>query len=143
MESEELNKLLPRFWDIDVIGVTDRDHSIDRTLNDFQESVKYNRSDRRYIVRLPWKQNKHELPDNYHLSNTRLISLIKNLEKKDSGLIYKYDSQIQDQIKLDFIEEVVGHFDTKFYFLSKVATLSRVPPPSGITLIGALYGSGS
>ena len=36
MESEELNKLLPRFWDIDVIGVTARDHSIDKTLNDFQ-----------------------------------------------------------------------------------------------------------
>ena len=106
MESEELNKLLPRFWDIDVIGVTDRDHSIDKTLNNFQESVKYNHSNRRYIVRLPWKQNKHELPDNYHLSKARLISLIKSLAKKDSGLIMNYDSQIRDQIELDFIEEV-------------------------------------
>ena len=104
MESEELNKVLPRFWDIDVIGVTARDHSIDKTLNDFQESVKYNHSDGRYIVRLPWKQNKHELPDNCHLSKTRLISLIKILENKDSGLFMKYDSQIRDKIKLDFIE---------------------------------------
>ena len=32
----------------------------------------------------------------------------------------------------------VRKFDSKFLFLIKVPTLSRAPPPSGITLIGAL-----
>ena len=65
-----------------------------------------NKATGRYNVRLPWKLNKHDIPPNFILSKRRLNSQLNSLNKKDPGLIKKYNDQLLEQVNLGFIEKV-------------------------------------
>ena len=68
--------------------------------------IQFNKATGRYNVRLPWKLNKQDLPTNFILSKRRLNSLLNSLNKKEPGLIKKYNEQILEQVNLGFIEKV-------------------------------------
>ena len=57
-------------------------------------------------MRLPWKDNRQNIPSNLSLAKKRLNSLQHTLTKKDPQLIYKYDKQLLHQLKRGFIEEI-------------------------------------
>ena len=52
-------------------------------------------------VILPWKLHKH-----FILSKRRLNNLQNSLDKKDPGLIKKYNEQLLEQVNLGFIAKV-------------------------------------
>ena len=104
--AKELNGLLPKLWELDRAGSSDRDPDTDQVLREFTNTIEYNDSTGRYVVRFPWRENKYQLPSNFGLSHNRLISLQWSLEKRDPELMVKYDQHIQDQLQLGFIEKV-------------------------------------
>ena len=105
LENSDLNESLEKFWEIDKIP---EQHDDDETevQNHFQETITLNRETNRYNVRLPWKDNKKNLPSNFQVAKKRLSNLQHTLKRKDSELIYKYDKQLLDQLKKGFIEKV-------------------------------------
>ena len=104
VEESKLDNLLTKFWEINKIPEeSDRNDDI---IIKFQKTIRFNKVTGRYNVRLPWKLNKHDLPTNLILSNRRLNSLLNSLNKKDPGLIQKYNEQLLEQVNLGFIEKV-------------------------------------
>ncbi|KAK3745383.1 hypothetical protein QZH41_001421 [Actinostola sp. cb2023] len=101
-EDDPLEDILPKFWEISTIETSEEDS----TLKSFEETIEFNQETGRYVVRLPWKQNKQELPSNFGISKKRLESLRRNLNKRDPTLIDKYAKQISEQLKQGFIEKV-------------------------------------
>lgn len=60
LTEESLQKLLPKFWDTDVLGITNEvkitNTNTEHVLEKFRENLKYNKVTGRYSVRLPWKK---------------------------------------------------------------------------------------
>ena len=69
----------------------------------FESDIKF--ENQRYIVKLPLKENRPLLPDNYNVSLKRLDKLKMRLDKNEN-LLRSYDDIFQEQIKLGIIEEV-------------------------------------
>ena len=99
-EETEVHKL----WDLDSLGI-----QADETMPDdrlsyqmYLDSLKY--EDGQYWVRLPWKLNKDELPNNYSRALGQMHSLVKELKKK--GKLEIYQKIIDEQLEAGFIEEV-------------------------------------
>ena len=104
VEESKLDNLLTKFWEINKIPEeSDRNDDI---IIKFRKTTRFNKVTGRYNVRLPWKLNKHDLPTNLILSKRRLNSLLNSLNKKDPGLIQKYNEQLLEQVNLGFIEKV-------------------------------------
>ena len=104
VEESKLDNLLTKFWEINKIP-EESDKNDDISIK-FQKTIRFNKVTGRYNVRLPWKLNKHDLPTNLILSKRRLNSLLNSLNKKDPGLIKKYNEQLLEQVNLGFIEKV-------------------------------------
>ena len=104
---DDLEKLLPRFWELNAIGIND-DHPDEenRVHIAFQRDIKFNGNTGRYTMRLPWKNNNKNLPSNYRLCKRRLYSLHESLQKRSTNALEQYHQQIQDQLKRAFIEKV-------------------------------------
>ena len=60
----------------------------------------------RYSVKLPFKPNHPEIPDNYNLCKQRLLSLKKSKLDKDVQFRNDYDKIIKDQLADSVIQEV-------------------------------------
>ena len=84
---EGLDTLLQRFWELDVIGIQEKDDQVDDVLSSFQHKNKFNQKTGRYIVRLPWKKVPHTIPPNFSLCKKRLSNLCKSLKKKSKETI--------------------------------------------------------
>ena len=70
-----------RLWDLDVIGI-DPTQPIPENraaYQDYLDTVRYEEG--QYWVKLPWKVNKPDLPNNYHKSLGQMHSLVKELNK--------------------------------------------------------------
>ena len=104
VEESKLDNLLTKFWEINKIP--EESDKNDDIIIKFQKTIRFNKATGRYNVRLPWKLNKHDLPTNLILSKRRLNSLLNSLNKKDPGLIKKYNEQLLEQVNLGFIEKV-------------------------------------
>lgn len=104
VEESKLDNLLTKFWEINKIP--EESDKNDDIFIKFQKTILFNKVTGRYNVRLPWKLNKHDLPTNLILSKRRLNSLLNSLNKKDPGLIKKYNEQLREQVNLGFIEKV-------------------------------------
>ena len=96
---ETLSVEFQRLWDLDSIGIRERDSVHENFLKNitFQDS--------RYIVGLPWKEHHRVLPLNYDNSLQRLNSQMRKL-KKDPHLLEEYDLVIQEQLRDGVIEAV-------------------------------------
>lgn len=107
IDEVDLDKLLPRFWELDVIGIQEsNDNETNEVLEKFQHDIKFKEKIGRYIVRLPWKEFTNRLPSNLSLCKKRLRSLRQSLDKRGVETLNKYDQQIQDQLQRGFIEKV-------------------------------------
>lgn len=100
------NKDVSALWELDHIGIKPQEEdSKSEVLTHFNECVQYDVNNRQYTVALPWKNNKHLLPNNYNLAMGRLRGLQRKFAK-DSDYYEQYNKVIQDQVKRGFIEEV-------------------------------------
>ena len=104
IEESKLDNLLTKFWEIK--KMPEESDKNDDIIIKFQKTIRFNKVTARYNVRLPWKLNKHDLPTNLILSKRRLNILLNSLNKKDPGLIKKYNEQLLEQVNLGFIEKV-------------------------------------
>ena len=68
----------------------------------------------RYQVKIPWKDDKTELPDNYDMALKRLDSTEKRL-KKDSLISEAYCSNIQNYVDKGYIHKVDGAGQSHWY----------------------------
>ena len=99
-ETEDtLQKDLQRLWDLDSVGIRDRD-----TVHEaFEKNLSF--EDGRYSVHLPWKEHHQLLPDNFQNSVARLSSQLKRL-RREPEILREYNSIIQDQLQCGIIEKV-------------------------------------
>ena len=83
---------------------------------------------KRYVVGLPWKEEREAIPSEYQLSRNRLNSLHHKL-RRDQELLNEYDKIIKEQLQLGIIEEVKPETDDKFnetvHYLPHHAVLRR------------------
>ena len=98
--SSELNDTLKRFWDLETLGIKNKEESL---YDKFVSSITF--CEGRYEVQLPWKDVHPPLPSNYQLCLSRLTGLIRRL-KRDSTLLRDYNAVIRDQLKRGIVEVV-------------------------------------
>ena len=90
-----------RFWDLETIGIREKE---DSNLRDFQDSIYFN-NEGRYDARLPLKESHETLPDNYSLCENQLLKLYKKL-KNDTVLLKNYEDIFVEQREAGIIETV-------------------------------------
>lgn len=105
--NDDLNETLTKFWSISKIPDECNDTEVTEVQKHFQDTIEFNKVTGRYNVRLPWKDNKQNLPTNFTLARKRLSNLQHTLKGKHPELIYKYNEQLLDQLKRGFIEQVL------------------------------------
>lgn len=98
-EESFTDALLQRLWDLDSIGIREK-ATVHET---FLENISFESG--RYCVKLPLKENRDLLPDNYDLSLARLNSVVRRLRKEPS-VIKEYDHTFRDQLQSGIIERV-------------------------------------
>lgn len=112
-EIANLEGRLQAFWDLDTLGIKECETSV---YDNFIESVSFH--DGRYCVRLPWKSPRVMLPDNFDLSQKRLLNLLKRL-RQTPHILAQYDEIIQEQIRRGTVEVVnpsdIGFIGTTHY----------------------------
>ncbi|KAK6030023.1 peptidase family A16 [Ostertagia ostertagi] len=77
----ELLKLVERFWSNESMGILDNPNESDdeKCLQLFNDSITYNKEERRYSVKLPFKIPPSELPSNRDLAFSRFVSNLSAL----------------------------------------------------------------
>ncbi|UYV82752.1 hypothetical protein LAZ67_22000735 [Cordylochernes scorpioides] len=112
---------IEELWDLEVLGIKDADSDKNRKEHDervraeFKKTVKRERNGR-YIVALPWRENKEELNDNQAIAYGRLVARTKQLY--NTRKFEEYDGVLRDWIREDFIEEIpMGINDSKIHYL--------------------------
>ena len=98
-QPDPLNEQLRAFWELESLGIQPNEKSI---YDYSSESIKFREG--RYTVSLPWKQFHPPFPDNYHLSQQRLMGLLKRL-RQNPALMQNYDRIIQEQIEKGIVED--------------------------------------
>jgi len=98
------NVVLEDVWNIESIGIVDKQTENDDFIakEQFKESGEF--KDGRYYVSWPWKETTPELPVNRKLAIDRLKWTINRLKNKPE-LLTKYDSVIKDQFEKGVIEQ--------------------------------------
>ena len=95
------------FWEIEHIGIIpeEKEQSV---WQQFIQEIKYLEKQKRYEVGFPCKMKMLEdLPDNYHLCEIRLKSLLNKLNKTgNEELLRSYDGIIKNYLEDKIIEEV-------------------------------------
>ena len=99
-EDECLTNQVQKFWDLDTIGIKEKEIS---KYEQVIEDIEFENG--RYKVRLPFKENHAVIPDYYDLCKNRLSKLYNRLSQ-DRNLLENYDSIIQEQLKYGIVEEV-------------------------------------
>ena len=98
-EEKKLSNILHKFYDLDTIGIAENETSV---YDESKDQIKLENS--RYTVKLPFKENHPEIPDNYNLCKGRLKTLKRRLGK-NSSLKIAYDAIITEQLQSGIIEE--------------------------------------
>ena len=70
------------FWDLQSIGVGEKESVVDPVLERFEQNIRYNMETGRYKVNLAWKENPPVLANTFSLAKSRLLGLEKRLERK-------------------------------------------------------------
>lgn len=104
--SDSSCKDLSWFWDLEHLGITPEDQE-PSILQEFLQNITYLKEAKRYEVEFPCKFSYlNKLPDNYHLCQLRLLSLLKKLNKKENADILRcYQEVIDKQLESGIIEE--------------------------------------
>ena len=96
---QSLDTQLKKFWELESLGIVKNESSV---YDQFISEITF--KDRRYEVRLPWKDSHSELPDNFELSCKRLGNLLSRLQK-NPDLLSEYDSVIRDQGVVEIVKD--------------------------------------
>ncbi|XP_067047620.1 uncharacterized protein [Acropora muricata] len=124
-EHDQLVNTLKHFWETESIGIKPEQVE-ESTRNSFIKDLSYD--GKRYVVGLPWKEEREAIPSEYQLSRNRLNSLHHKL-RRDQELLNEYDKIIREQLQLGIIEEVKPEADDKFsetvHYLPHHAVLRR------------------
>ncbi|VDP42707.1 unnamed protein product [Heligmosomoides polygyrus] len=85
-DDERQDDLLQRFWTLDTQGTLDNVVSTDDEicLKNFNETIHYDNAEGRYVVQLPFKGDKKDLPSNIQLAYARLVKNIKLLRHRNT-----------------------------------------------------------
>ena len=97
--NDNLNNLLEKFYDTETLGSNDNPDII----KEFEKDLEFNGD--RYICKLPLKQYRETIPDNYGNTFKRLKYLLNKL-KKDTQLYTAYDAIIKEYISGGIVETV-------------------------------------
>ena len=95
-----LDKQLNRFWELESLGVTEKDSPV---AEKFSQQITFNGE--RYSVALPWKEDHPPLPDHLELCRKRLKGLLKRL-RQNPPLLKDYNSVINEQVVNGIVEVV-------------------------------------
>ena len=98
-EEALLSKQLERFWELDAVGIKEKDSTHEAFLKNLEFK------DGRYSVNLPFKEHHDMLPDNYETALVRLNSNLKRLRSQPE-VLKQYDEVINDQLKAGIVERV-------------------------------------
>ncbi|MCP4253678.1 MAG: hypothetical protein GY775_09760, partial [Candidatus Scalindua sp.] len=107
---------LARLWDLDHIGISPNEVKAENkeTMRSFDDTINFDQEKGQYIVSLPWKANKHLLPNNFGVALGRM----RGLQRKfigDHGLGEHYQHIIEEQKERGFIEQVESRLDDCHY----------------------------
>ena len=69
--NKDLNATLTNFWEINKIPDECNDPEATDVQKHFQDTIEFNKVTGRYNVRLPWKDNKQNLPTNFTLTKKK------------------------------------------------------------------------
>ncbi|UYV68299.1 hypothetical protein LAZ67_5003760 [Cordylochernes scorpioides] len=112
---------IEELWDLEVLGIKDagsdknRKEHDERVRAEFKKTVKREKNER-YIVALPWRENKEELNDNQAIAYGRLVARTKQLY--NTRKFEDYDGVLRDWIGEDFIEEIpMGINGSKIHYM--------------------------
>ena len=101
-ETNILISMLRQFWNTESIGVLEDDHN--NAMPAFLNQLQFKQN--RYEVGLLWKEDHLEISDHYAICMNRLRYLQHKL-LKSIGLLKRYNSIIQDQLRQGIIEPVM------------------------------------
>ena len=93
------------FWDLESIGVGEKESVVDPVLERFEQNIGYNMKTGRYKVNLAWKENPPVLANTFRLAKSRLLGLEKRLERK-AELKTGYDGASQEMVNNGHVVEV-------------------------------------
>jgi hypothetical protein len=101
-KDDDLNSNLERMWALEDVGVKETAVDADKIASQqFEGSVRFDQSEKRYMVKWPWKSEVPELPKNYSLSLGRLRSL---LSRTSPDVLQVYNNTIQEQLTKGIVE---------------------------------------
>ncbi|CAJ0602620.1 unnamed protein product [Cylicocyclus nassatus] len=104
-----------RYWSLGSTGTeeytgpqkTELQKTNEKALENFKESIE--KREDGYHVRLPWKENHPELPDNKALAIKRLVKILE-IYQKDPKTLQAYDNIFKEQQEKGIIEEVTSKY---------------------------------
>ena len=105
-DEPELSKSLRQFWETESLGIQEEEEFKEA----FSPDIKFNDSEGRYEVTLPWKTDYIPKSSGYAMCTKRLRQLHSRL-KSDTPLLREYDTIIKEQEKMGIIEPVVDNND--------------------------------
>ena len=101
-EDKHLTDIVHQFWNTESIGIVEETDVGDK---EFLKDVRYNETELRYQVRLPWKEGCIPESSGYPQCAKRLSHVYSRL-KTEPELLQEYDNVIQQQLRTGIIEEV-------------------------------------
>ena len=78
-EESSLDKDVRYLWSLEWCGIDDPNVEEDAVYKYFKETTKFDALDKRYVVRLPWKPNAHQLQNNEESARKRCIKQYNKL----------------------------------------------------------------
>ena len=126
------------FWEIEHIGIIPEEKE-PSVWQQFEQEVKYVEELKRYQVGFPCKMKiLEDLPDNYHLAEVRLNSLLRKLNKPlNEDLLTSYDGVVKQQFNDVFIEEVNTDScsDNAIHYLSHHCVIRKDKPSTEVRMV--------
>ena len=99
--SDSLESNIERLWSFEGLGIVEKD----RAHKHFLDGISF--TGNRYSVKLPWKEDHDNLPDNYMNSQARMKGQLQRL-KREPELLKEYDRIIKEQAEQGIIEQVTS-----------------------------------
>ena len=119
-DSPHLDNLFKKFWEFESLGINSDEPSV---YNEFKNSVQL--KDNRYVVSLPLRPNRSQLPSNLQLATKRLRGLLKQLNQHPD-VKKEYHAIMQEQLQQEIIEMVQpGQTVDILHYLSHHAVIRK------------------
>ena len=110
-DESELSNLLRRFWEIESMGITEKEV----TKEEFLKDIQYIEDESRYEIKLPWKTECLPKSNGYGMCLKRLHQPKSRLDK-GKPLLEQYDQIFKQQEKNGIIAPVVDLFTSSWSF---------------------------